>query len=437
MKKTLIAFAVAMFAVSAYAQSSVTLGDNSSANQEGVAVGGGDTGWGPNGPLAGGTARLNIAGEYAAAFGYASQAQGRGDTAIGTYANTGAPSPLGASDDSQDSYRTAVGYKANATGEVALALGSFTSATGLGSVALGYGSTDGGQAMVVSVGGNGVTRQIINVTAGNVNATSTDAVNGSQLYTVQQAAAQAETDAQKAITSAAQSGAAAAAANSTAVTANETATAAAAAAASAKATATAAGTAAAAAGNAATAAGAAAAAGTVAVTKEASRATAAEATLSAGVSSEATRAKTAEAGLQAQEASDASAIVAEANQRVVDNAATMSSANAYTNQSAAITLGQANAYTDQQFNQAESDISKLRSDMYGGVASALAVAGLPQPTGPGKSMVSVAGSTYHGATGFAAGYSRVSQDDKWVMKASITTNSRGDFGAVVSAGRQF
>jgi len=430
MKKTLIAFAVALFAISAHAQSSVTLGDNSSANQEGVAVGGGDTGWGPNGPLAGGTARLNIAGEYGAAFGYASQAQGRGDTAIGTYANTGAPSPLGASDDSQDSYRTAVGYKASATGEVALALGSFTSATGLGSVALGYGSTDGGQAMVVSVGGNGATRQIINVTAGNVNATSTDAVNGSQLFTVQQAAAKAETDAQAAITSAAQSNAAAAAASKQAATASATATAAGSAAAAASAQAAAAGTAA-------TAAGAAAAAGTAAVTKETSRATAAEATLSAGVSNESTRAKTAEAGLQAQETASSAAMVAEANQRVVDNAATMSSANAYTNQSSAITLGQANAYTDQQFGQAEADISKLRSDMYAGVASALAVAGLPQPTGPGKSMVSLAGSTYHGATGFAAGYSRVSQDDKWVLKASITTNSRGDFGAVVAAGRQF
>ena len=43
---------------------------------------------------------------------------------------------------------------------------------------------------VVSVGSSGATRQIQNVAAGQVSATSTDAVNGSQLYEVAQKAAQ-------------------------------------------------------------------------------------------------------------------------------------------------------------------------------------------------------------------------------------------------------
>jgi autotransporter adhesin len=52
-------------------------------------------------------------------------------------------------------------------------------------------------------------------------------------------------------------------------------------------------------------------------------------------------------------------------------------------------------------------------------------------------MVSVAASTYHGQQGFAAGYSYVTQNEKWVVKAAVNGSTRGDVGAVVSAGRQF
>jgi autotransporter adhesin len=122
---------------------------------------------------------------------------------------------------------------------------------------------------------------------------------------------------------------------------------------------------------------------------------------------------------------------------VQGNAQTLLSASTYANQVSAQALQQANSYTDQQFDQAESDIHGLRDDMYGGVAAAMAVAGLPQPTAPGRSMVSAATSNYHGYEGFAAGYSRVTQNDKWVIKAAVTTSTRGDFGAVASAGYQW
>jgi autotransporter adhesin len=65
------------------------------------------------------------------------------------------------------------------------------------------------------------------------------------------------------------------------------------------------------------------------------------------------------------------------------------------------------------------------------------VAGLPQPTAPGRSMVSAATSNYHGQQGFAAGYSYVTENNRWVVKASVTGNTRSDFGAVVGAGYQF
>lgn len=98
---------------------------------------------------------------------------------------------------------------------------------------------------------------------------------------------------------------------------------------------------------------------------------------------------------------------------------------------------QAKSYTDQRIGQVYNSFNDLKKDMYGGVASAMAVAGLPQPTGAGRSMVSAATANYHGQQGFAAGYSYVTESNRWVVKASVTGNSRSDFGAVVGAGYQF
>ncbi|NHL70773.1 adhesin [Burkholderia ambifaria] len=98
---------------------------------------------------------------------------------------------------------------------------------------------------------------------------------------------------------------------------------------------------------------------------------------------------------------------------------------------------QAKGYTDQRIGQVYNSFNDLKKDMYGGVASAMAVAGLPQPTGAGRSMVSAATSNYHGQQGFAAGYSYVTESNRWVVKASVTGNARSDFGAVVGAGYQF
>ena len=101
----------------------------------------------------------------------------------------------------------AIGKNAKATSEDAVAIGTNAQATLQGAVALGSGSTTatgatsqgsttingiiynfagatGNPNMQVSVGSAGATRQIKNVAAGEVSATSTDAINGSQLYAV-------------------------------------------------------------------------------------------------------------------------------------------------------------------------------------------------------------------------------------------------------------
>lgn len=82
-----------------------------------------------------------------------------------------------------------------ATGSVALGTGSQVASGATNSVAIGTNSV-ATAANTVSFGSAGQTRTLVYVSAGAVNATSTDAVNGSQLYTVQQTAANAQALAQ-------------------------------------------------------------------------------------------------------------------------------------------------------------------------------------------------------------------------------------------------
>ncbi|MEO6917477.1 MAG: YadA-like family protein, partial [Collimonas sp.] len=83
------------------------------------------------------------------------------------------------------------------------------------------------------------------------------------------------------------------------------------------------------------------------------------------------------------------------------------------------------------------DINSARADAAGGTAAAMAMASMPQPTGPGMSMMSVGAATYAGQTGMAVGVSHVTRDNRWVVKAAGNSSSRGNFGASVGAGYQW
>ncbi|WP_321859767.1 ESPR-type extended signal peptide-containing protein [Burkholderia cenocepacia] len=85
----------------------------------------------------------------------------------------------------------------------------------------------------------------------------------------------------------------------------------------------------------------------------------------------------------------------------------------------------------QQMNNA---IGSTRQDAMGGVAAAMAVAGLPQSTQPGRTFVSMAGSTYGGEYGSAMGLSYMTRDGKWTVKAAVNTSSRGEVGGVIGGG---
>ncbi|MGF6789314.1 YadA-like family protein [Paraburkholderia sp. 35.1] len=216
---------------SAVGQDSVAIGMGAvSNNTNDVALGASATASGGNSTAIGNHAQAAAA--YATALGQAAAASGFVATAIGSSAEAAGDhaTAVGAMADAAGASATAIGTSAQAAGGWAIAIGSHAQAAGIdaialgayaattvdratalgadasatekGSVALGAGSTTsaavgtsgatiGGTdyafaganpASTVSVGSAGNERTITNVAAGRLSATSTDAVNGSQLH---------------------------------------------------------------------------------------------------------------------------------------------------------------------------------------------------------------------------------------------------------------
>ncbi|MBR7001992.1 MAG: YadA-like family protein, partial [Neisseriaceae bacterium] len=67
-----------------------------------------------------------------------------------------------------------------------------------------------------------------------------------------------------------------------------------------------------------------------------------------------------------------------------------------------------------------------------GIAQAMASGNMPTIAKPGKGMLAVSGSAYRGESGYAIGYSQMSESGKWLFKATGSGNSRGHYG--ISAG---
>ncbi|WP_334031153.1 YadA family autotransporter adhesin [Burkholderia orbicola] len=81
-----------------------------------------------------------------------------------------------------------------------------------------------------------------------------------------------------------------------------------------------------------------------------------------------------------------------------------------------------------------SDIDHYRRDASGGIASAVAIANLPQASLAGESMVAIAGGTYSGQSAVAFGLSTATRNGRWVVKASGSTNTRGTVAVGAGAG---
>ena len=174
------------------------------------------------GSFAGG-ARANASGSGAISIGMDSNSTNTNSTALGAFANAAGPHSTalgvnastatgawyslasGSSAKASANYAMASGHTANASAEAAISLGANTTASHANAVALGANSVTkaavasneatvngvyysgfaaNNTASVVSLGDAGKERQLVNVAAGQISATSTDAINGSQLYLV-------------------------------------------------------------------------------------------------------------------------------------------------------------------------------------------------------------------------------------------------------------
>ena len=193
-------------AASAKKQSDLAVGDGAKAlNAQGSAFGVSATASGNGATAIGGV--TSASGWLSTSIGYLSKSAGNGAYAGGASANAngeGAVS-VGQNSTSTGTHTAALGASANASAEAALALGASATASHANAVALGANSVTKAAvasneatvngvyysgfaaknaASVVSLGNEGKERQLVNVAAGQISATSTDAINGSQLYLV-------------------------------------------------------------------------------------------------------------------------------------------------------------------------------------------------------------------------------------------------------------
>ena len=140
------------------------------------------------------------------AVGYLANAKQLGATALGRQTNASAvdATAIGSGSSSTAENGTAIGKSASVSAKDSVAIGTGAKATNENAVALGTGSETAvavattsesvngvvhnfagiNPGSTVSVGKTGIERTVTNVAAGRISATSTDAINGSQLYAV-------------------------------------------------------------------------------------------------------------------------------------------------------------------------------------------------------------------------------------------------------------
>jgi len=82
-------------------------------------------------------------------------------------------------------------------------------------------------------------------------------------------------------------------------------------------------------------------------------------------------------------------------------------------------------------------LSRFDESMSAGIASALAIGNMPQPTEAGKNMLSLGTATYNGQQALAIGISAVTSDNKYVIKGALSTNTDSDTSGAVSVGLQW
>ena len=91
------------------------------------------------------------------------------------------------------------------------------------------------------------------------------------------------------------------------------------------------------------------------------------------------------------------------------------------------------AANNNSINELRGNVNLLNKDLRGGVASAISHASVPQSTKAGAIGVGVGTGFYGGQSAVSLGVSGVTPNENWVFKASVSTNSRGNYGVGAGA----
>ncbi|WP_178385812.1 YadA C-terminal domain-containing protein, partial [Histophilus somni] len=94
-------------------------------------------------------------------------------------------------------------------------------------------------------------------------------------------------------------------------------------------------------------------------------------------------------------------------------------------------------YVDTKDNELRTQLNTTDRNLRAGIAGALAAAGLPMSSVPGKSMFAASAGTFKGQNALALGYSRVSDNGKITLRLQGTRSSTGDVGGSVGVGYQW
>jgi autotransporter adhesin len=100
-------------------------------------------------------------------------------------------------------------------------------------------------------------------------------------------------------------------------------------------------------------------------------------------------------------------------------------------------LSSANAYTDNLFSGLNNKIDKVDRQNKAGIASAMAMATIPQAYSPGKSMVALGMGSYSSESAISIGASVIAPEGHIVYKLNGSIDSRGTAGVAAGVGYQW
>ena len=114
------------------------------------------------------------------------------------------------------------------------------------------------------------------------------------------------------------------------------------------------------------------------------------------------------------------------------------------NRSDAVTVGQLNEsfsslkkYTDRKVDSLDKKMGDMKTKLTAGIATSMALSGIPQAYQPDSSLVGVSAGTYGGESAIAVGVSHISENGHWITKLHAGGNTQNDFGASVGVGYQW